>query len=102
MDERDNAKDAYDIAFVLRHFQPDVEALAEHVRAMLYNGLAAEGFHFLQSKFATLESMGPSRAAEVAAEQGSDYEQERRTAFEFAQDLLRVVNEHESGGNETS
>ena len=91
LDERTNPKDAYDIDFVLRHFPPNIEALAERVRPLLANGLARQGYEILKTKFATLGSVGPSWAAEVAQEQGEDLEQSRRAAFEYAQALFEAT-----------
>ena len=91
MDERTNPKDAYDIDFVLRHYLPSIEALADRVRPLLANGLASEGYDILKIKFATLGSVGPSWAAEVAREQGEDFEQSRRAAFEYAQALFEAT-----------
>jgi hypothetical protein len=88
LDERRKEKDAYDIHFVLRSHQPDVEALAGLVRPLLSNGLAQEGYAILKAKFATLESVGPSWAATVAQEQGEDFAQSQRSAFEYAQALF--------------
>ena len=85
LDERQKEKDAYDIHFVLRNYPPDVEALAARVRPLLSKGLAREGYGILKAKFATLESVGPSWAAKIAAEHGENYEQWQRSAFEFAQ-----------------
>ena len=92
LDERTRKKDAYDIHFVLRHHQPDVEALAGLVRPLLSNGLAREGYAILKAKFATLESVGPTWAATVAREQGEDFAQSQRSAFEYAQALFDATD----------
>lgn len=91
LDERQKAKDAYDIHFVLRHYLPDVMAMAERLRPMLSNGLAQEGYEILKAKFATMESVGPRWAAKVAEEQGEDHEQAKRSAFEYAQALFTAT-----------
>lgn len=91
LDERQKEKDAYDIHFVLRNYEPHVEALADRVRPLLSNGLARAGYEILRAKFATLESVGPSGAARVAQEQGGDFEQSRRSAFELAQALFDAM-----------
>ncbi len=88
LDERQKEKDAYDIHFIMRHYPPDVEALATHVRPLLAKGLAREGYKILKDKFATLDSVGPSWAAKTAAERGENYEQWQRAAFEFAKALF--------------
>lgn len=91
MDERQKEKDAYDIHFVLRHYQPDVESLGHSVRQLLADGLAREGYQILRAKFATLNSVGPSWAARVAEEQGESFEQSQRSAYEYAQALFDAV-----------
>jgi hypothetical protein len=91
LDERLKEKDAYDIHFTLLHYRPNIEYLAERVRMLLSNGLAREGYEILKAKFATLNSIGPSWAARVAQEQGEDFEQSQRSAFEYAQALFKAV-----------
>ncbi len=100
LDERQNEKDAYDIDFVLRHYQPDVESLAGRVRPLLSSGLAREGYEILKAKFASLESVGPSWAAKVAEEQGEDFEQSQRSAFEYAQALFDGTDRCDRTGGE--
>jgi hypothetical protein len=91
LDERTKDKDAYDIAFVLQNHEPDVVALADPMRRLLATGLGREGYAILTAKFATLDSIGPSAAARVTREQGSDFAQAQREAFEYAQALFRAV-----------
>jgi hypothetical protein len=91
LDERKKEKDAYDIHFTLLHYRPNIESLADRVRVLLSNGLAREGYDILKTKFATLNSVGPSWAARVNQEQGEDSEQSQRSAFEYAQALFRAV-----------
>ena len=88
LDERMKEKDAYDIHFILRNYRPGVESLAAEVRSLLSNGLAQEGYAILKAKFATLECVGPSWAAKVAQENGENYEQSCRSAFQYAQALF--------------
>lgn len=78
LDERMKTKDAYDIHFILRNYPPDVQSLAARVQPLLSNRLAQEGYGILKTKFATLESVGPSWAAQVAAERGENYQQWQR------------------------
>lgn len=89
--QRTKDKDAYDIAFVLENFQPNLAVLAERMQSLLTNGLAQEAMQFLREKFATIDSVGPVWAADVANGQGRDYEQARRAAYENVQELLRFV-----------
>lgn len=89
--ERVKAKDAYDIAFVLEHYQPSLESLSKKLQVHLSNGLAIEGWNILKDKFATIDMIGPVNAAKVSQEQGADYEQARRAAFEDMQELIKLV-----------
>lgn len=92
LDERRKERDAYDIDFVLRNYRPDVESLADRLRPLLSKGLAREGYEILKAKFASLDSVGPSWAAKVAAGQGEDLEQSQRAAFEYAQALFDATS----------
>ena len=98
--ERLNEKDAYDIDFVMRNYQPDVESLAERVRSLLSNGLGREGYAILKAKFASLDSVGPSWAAKVAEEQGEDFEQSQRSAFEYARALFDATDRGDRTGGD--
>ena len=96
--ERVKAKDAYDIAFVLRHFQPSLSALAESIRNLLPESIARDGYQILKSKFETIDSIGPVSAGRVTTdEQSADFEQARRAAFEDAQELFRFVDGKQNG-----
>lgn len=92
LDERKKEKDAYDIAFVLHHFEPTLEALAERMRPHLVAGLGREAFEILRAKFATVESVGPVWAARAVPGTGQDFEQLQRAAYEDAQELFRSVD----------
>ncbi len=93
LDERKKAKDAFDVYFVLRHYQPSITSLADKLTEMLDNDLAAESFGILRQKFASLESVGPVWAAQVARdEQGEEYDQVRQSAFQYAQSLFDAID----------
>jgi hypothetical protein len=93
LEERMKEKDAYDVHFTLVHYRPTIESLAERVRVLLSNGLAREGYEILKRKFGELNAVGPTWAARLAQEQGGDFEQSQRSAFEYAQALFRGVAE---------
>lgn len=92
LDERTKDKDAYDIAFVLHHYEPNLAALAERLRPLVANGLGREAYAILKTKFATLDAVGPVWAANVHLGTAEDEEQLRRAAFEDAQELFRQVD----------
>jgi hypothetical protein len=89
--ERVKAKDAYDIAFILHHYDPDLAALAEKMRPLVNVGLGQEAYGILKSKFATLDSVGPNWAADAIVGTADDTEQYRQAAFQDAQELFRQV-----------
>lgn len=90
LDERVNEKDAYDIAFVLQN-EPNLATLAERLRPHIAKGLGREAYQILKGKFASLDSVGPSWAADATPGTGEDYEQLQRAAFENAQELFRLI-----------
>lgn len=94
--DRMKAKDSYDVAFVLNHYQPTLTALAEQVVPLVASGLGAEAFQILTEKFAVLDAVGPQSAADVAAENGQDREQALQAAFQDAQELFSEVQRIQS------
>ncbi len=93
LDERNKEKDAYDIAFVLKHYEPSIEALAENLKPIVQDGLGADALQILRDKFKTLDSVGPVNAAAVAEESGGDREQEQQAAFQNAITLFEALAE---------
>ncbi len=92
LDERLNPKDAYDIAFVLHHYEPDLAALTLRLRPLVAGSLGREAYEILKVKFASIDSVGPVWAADAIPGTGHDIEQTRRAAFEDAQELFRRVD----------
>lgn len=92
LDERQKPKDAYDIAFVLRHYRPSLQDLARRIKPLLDTGLGAEAWRILQDKFHTLDSVGPRWAAELAADEaGLDRDQEQQAAFQDFRSLADAM-----------
>jgi hypothetical protein len=89
--ERMKEKDAYDIAFVLHHYEPSLVTLAERMRPHLITGLAREAFEILRAKFAAVDSVGPVWAAQAVPGTGHDIVQLQRAAYEDAQELFHSV-----------
>lgn len=92
LDERVKDKDAYDIAFVLKHYQPTLADLARKVRPISGAGIGREALELLRVKFLTLNSVGPVMAGRAAATAGEDPEQFQRAAYENASDLFRSID----------
>jgi len=89
--ERINKKDAYDIAFILRYYEPSLAALAEQLMPLVNTGLGAEAYQILVDKFSQFDAVGPTGGAEVAETSGENREQFQRAAFENAQELFEEV-----------
>ena len=92
LDERTKDKDAYDIAFVLKHYQPSLADLAKKVHRISRLGIGKEALHLLQIKFRTFDSVGPVWASRVAVTAGDDPVQFQRAAFEDAGLLFRLLD----------
>ncbi|MEL7500446.1 MAG: hypothetical protein AAFN77_22825 [Planctomycetota bacterium] len=93
LEERNKEKDAYDVAFVLRHYEPSIEALAESLKPIVQDGLGVDAMQILRDKFKTLDSVGPVNAALVAEENGADREQEQQAAFQNAAALFEASDQ---------
>lgn len=91
MADRKKEKDAYDIAFILSHYDPSLTDLASRMAVMVKSGLGAEAFQILVAKFATLQSIGPVWAAQVAEGNGLDREQAQQAAFQDMRELIGKI-----------
>lgn len=92
LDERTKDKDAYDVAFVLKHYQPSLADLAKKVRAISRAGIGKDALELLRTKFRTIDSVGPVWAGRAAATAGEDPEQFQRAAYEDAADLFAALD----------
>lgn len=92
MDERTKDKDAYDIAFVLKHYEPSLADLAEKLFRISRSGVGKEALELLRIKFRTFDSIGPVWAARAAVTTGIDGLQFQRAAFEDASELFRLLD----------
>jgi hypothetical protein len=91
LSERLKGKDAYDISFVLRHFEPNLTALADRLRPLVEKGLGLEGYKILKAKYASIDAVGPARAADTVPGTGDDIAQRQRAAYQDAQELFKLV-----------
>ena len=92
MDERTKDKDAYDIAFVLKHYQPSIADLAKKVRGVSQAGIGKEALELLRTKFRTFDSVGPVWAGRAASTAGGNAIQFQRAAYEDAAELFRRLD----------
>jgi hypothetical protein len=69
---RGENKDAYDLWYVLSHFADSVEDVGARLRPLLDDANAREAVRVLGEDFATLDSVGPRRAAEFLSRSGDD------------------------------
>ena len=92
LDERTKDKDAYDIAFVLNHYQPSLADLARKVHKLSRTGIGKKALQLLGAKFRTFNSVGPVWAGRAAVTTGEDTLQYQRSALEDAGDLVRLLD----------
>ena len=100
VDVRGISRKQYDsiLYFCLKHFSAGVAELARLCRPLLHNGLVQEGIAILHEKFSTIDSVGPTWAAEVAEENGADRQIAQREAFELMKDFLAAIAEQQADG----
>ncbi len=91
LDERLKEKDAYDIYFCLKHHPGGITGLAGELQPLVANATVRRALETIRDKFATLDSVGPVWAAQVAQTAGEDYEQVRRDAYERAAALITGI-----------
>lgn len=92
LEERTKNKDAYDIAFVLNHYQPSLADLARKVHGISRTGIGKEALKLLRAKFHAFDSVGPVWAGRAATTAGEDTVQFQRAAFEDAGELFRLLD----------
>ena len=92
LEDRRNAKDAYDIYFVLHNHPGGVEAVVKAFKPHLKLALVKEGLKKIAGKFATLDHVGPKDVAEF--DETLDDEERticQRDAFEKVNFLLQQL-----------
>jgi len=92
LDERIKDKDAYDIAFILKHYRPSLTDLAKKVHKLSRAGIGQKALELLRTKFSTLDSIGPLWAGKAAATTGEETIQFQRAAYENASDLFQSID----------
>jgi hypothetical protein len=91
LSHRKKPKDAYDIAFILQHYQPGLQHLAAKVAPLLDLESAANAYDLLKDGFDRIDSEGPLQVAKFANEIGQDPAQSQQAAFQNAQDLFAWI-----------
>jgi hypothetical protein len=89
--DRLKEKDAYDIHFCLQHYPAGIEALVQEFLPWMNHGLVKEGLGKIRTKFATVEAVGPTWAAQFLGMEGEDLEIVRRDAYERVQSWLGAL-----------
>jgi len=69
---RGEPKDAYDLWYVLSHFGDSVDDVAVRLGPLMDDKVARRAVEYLREDFATVDSIGPSRAAEFLSRKGDD------------------------------
>jgi hypothetical protein len=89
---RDKQKDAYDIYFSVRSFEPDVDALAAECMRLIDDPIALAGFRHIGSKFRHETDFGPTTVRAFLAGSGPfadmTHEQVQIDAFRQVRALL--------------
>lgn len=83
---RGENKDAYDLFYLLRNYGDGVASIANELKPLLNDDIAARAMGYLREDFATTDSIGPRRVAEFLFGKPDDATQ--ADAVGFAKDLL--------------
>ncbi|MCX6842104.1 MAG: hypothetical protein NTX53_07490 [candidate division WOR-3 bacterium] len=86
--DRKNAKDAYDIYWLVRHYPGGIEALRAELAPAIHSALVVEGLAKIRSKFRAIDTIGPVWAAQVKSSGADEPAQIARDAFERVNALL--------------
>ena len=85
---RNKPKDAYDIYYVIRHYEGGPEALALACKPLLANRIALEGYQHIRSKFMRLTDFGPETVKRFLVAAGAT---EGRSDAQILQDAFAQV-----------
>ena len=91
LDERDHAKDAYDIYSVIAHYTGGPTGAARAVGPHLRNNLVREGIEIIGAKFETIRSIGPQRVGRFLASDSAQMERITADAFVGVRQFLRAL-----------
>lgn len=83
---RGENKDAYDLFYMLRNFGDGIPSIANELKPLLEDEIAARALNYLREDFETSDSIGPRRVAEFLFGQPDDITQ--ADAVGFAKALL--------------
>ncbi len=89
---RGKAKDAYDIYFLIKHYNGGVKELAKQFQSLGDKQIVLDMKQKLNEKFASKEHSGPSDVADfMDLLDEEDFEMIKRDAYEQVQALLRLI-----------
>ena len=88
---RGKAKDAYDIYFLIKHYQGGVRSLAKEFVPVSDRPMVQEMKEILRGKFASTEHAGPQDIVHFLDAGNGDAEFIRRDAYEQIQALLQLI-----------
>lgn len=90
--DRMSEKDAFDIYFCCRNYPGGTKELIEETKALVTNKLAREGLGKIKAKFATVDAIGPTWAAEFSEiTEQEEKERIQREAFEIVNSVLEAL-----------
>ena len=89
--DRKKEKDAYDIYFCLQHFPGGIAELVKEFQPWSEHRLVTEGLGKIRAKFAVIDAIGPTWAAQFVDADGEEFEIMQRDAFERVSALLDAL-----------
>jgi hypothetical protein len=90
--DRMNEKDAFDIYYCCRNYPGGTKELIEETKALVTNKLAREGLGKIKAKFATVNAIGPTWAAEfLEITEQEEKDRIQREAFEIVNSVLDAL-----------
>ena len=90
---REKAKDAFDVHYVLTHWEAGIDSIAMDLSKMLDDPDAAEAVAILERAYRTVDSIGPSRTASFlfgnqSSDRSEDFDEVAADAYGAVQRLL--------------
>lgn len=86
---KDKPKDAYDIYYVIRHYEDGLDALAQACRPLLSDTVARDAYANIAAKFSAVDAYGPQTVRKFLVESGAT---DGMTPGQIAQDAFGQVS----------
>ncbi|PLC03091.1 hypothetical protein CY658_24700 [Variovorax sp. RO1] len=86
---RDKPKDAYDIYYVIRHYEDGLDSLADACRPLLTDAVARNAYANIAAKFSGVDAFGPQTVRKFLVESGAT---DGMSPAQIAQDAFGQVS----------